>query len=206
MNHSRLLQDTAALFAAIISLWSANVFAALVLTINSYNPGELSFTVSGTFDADVTGDQTDILAFKSDWSNNVGTNVDWIDDSVANGPLGSSALTVVENSILIGGLATQTFVTGEAGNPWGDSIFFGADTITGILAGTAVSGTLTVTGADLFDPLAGNFQLASGFDDTTLDWVRLEASAIAVPVPAAVWLFGFGLLGIIGIARPGKTD
>mgnify|MGYP001813755129 FL=1 len=36
---------------------------------------------------------------------------------------------------------------------------------------------------------------STGFDQNGSDWVG------AVPVPAAVWLFGSGLLGLVGIAR-----
>jgi hypothetical protein len=31
------------------------------------------------------------------------------------------------------------------------------------------------------------------------------SAAAVVPVPAAIWLFGFGLLGLIGIARRKKA-
>jgi hypothetical protein len=40
---------------------------------------------------------------------------------------------------------------------------------------------------------------STGFDGNGSDWVG------AVPVPAAVWLFGSGLLGLIGIARRKKA-
>ena len=36
---------------------------------------------------------------------------------------------------------------------------------------------------------------STGFDEEGSDWVG------AVPVPAAVWLFGSGLLGLVGVAR-----
>ena len=39
----------------------------------------------------------------------------------------------------------------------------------------------------------------TGFDQQDSDWVG------AVPVPAAVWLFGSGLLGLVGIARRKKA-
>jgi len=41
----------------------------------------------------------------------------------------------------------------------------------------------------------------SDYDDML---VRAEFSSAAVPVPAAVWLFGSGLLGLIGMARRRK--
>ena len=49
----------------------------------------------------------------------------------------------------------------------------------------------------------------SSFDGSIARW-RLEgtatmASAPAVPVPAAVWLFGSGLLGLVGVARRKKS-
>jgi hypothetical protein len=40
---------------------------------------------------------------------------------------------------------------------------------------------------------------ASGFVDTMPDFK--DGSVTVVPVPAAVWLFGSGLLGLIGVAR-----
>jgi len=41
----------------------------------------------------------------------------------------------------------------------------------------------------------------SDFDDML---VRADFRVAAVPVPAAVWLFGSGLLGLIGMARRRK--
>lgn len=56
------------------------------------------------------------------------------------------------------------------------------------------------------------FEFASGFllaDGQALDthgaWAVYNGDISAVPVPAGVWLFGSGLLGLIGIARPRKT-
>lgn len=59
--------------------------------------------------------------------------------------------------------------------------------------------TLSGTGA-----ISGN-----GFDLTPTDWTlsavatgsSYDITLTAVPVPAAVWLFGSGLIGLIGIAR-----
>ena len=42
---------------------------------------------------------------------------------------------------------------------------------------------------------------ASGSQQFQVDFLRLDITTAAVPVPAAVWLFGSGLLGLVGLAR-----
>ena len=61
--------------------------------------------------------------------------------------------------------------------------------------GNAVFGTFIATSVDdpAFDPVIG-----SAFGEMVF-------AATAVPLPAAVWLFGSGLLGLIGIARRKKA-
>mgnify|MGYP006305558941 CR=1 FL=1 len=42
--------------------------------------------------------------------------------------------------------------------------------------------------------------------DAEVDWISVETQCVsAVPVPAAVWLLGSGLLGLIGLRRRNKT-
>jgi hypothetical protein len=54
-------------------------------------------------------------------------------------------------------------------------------------------------------PSAGNWVIAwedlPGGGDRDFNDIVLEVSFAPVPIPAAVWLFGSGLLGLIGIAR-----
>mgnify|MGYP007017144481 CR=1 FL=1 len=51
---------------------------------------------------------------------------------------------------------------------------------------------------------------AAGFGNWTAQWDLvgtvndLSSFHSAVPVPAAVWLFGSGLIGLVGVARPGR--
>ncbi len=120
--------------------------------------------------------------------------------------------------------------TGENGNirqfssAGGTSDFFSVsiDNIVGTLTGNVGSSILTGfkvdwRGANLFDPtsqLANNLTIADfsytrttiEFDNTVFNTAINNASDItfgpsAVPVPAAAWLFGSGLLGLVGIAR-----
>jgi hypothetical protein len=68
------------------------------------------------------------------------------------------------------------------------------------------------------DPTIANARGNNGFNLPTNTWQRLAtfniprstgtvswAQFTVVPVPAAVWLFGSGLLGLIGIARRKKA-
>ena len=59
------------------------------------------------------------------------------------------------------------------------------------LMGPMVTGDLCMTGHS--DTLTGTFG--------TMDAYPLSLDITAVPVPAAVWLFGSGLLGLVGVAR-----
>lgn len=74
--------------------------------------------------------------------------------------------------------------------------------------------TLIVDSASTFDRLkfSGTGMLSgNGYDVTGATWTlsanstgssySMSISAAVVPVPAAVWLFGSGLLGLVGIAR-----
>ena len=77
---------------------------------------------------------------------------------------------------------------GQVGSGWGS--FFGATYYeawrVNILSGTAASANFSVD--TIFATAGGDF-----------------AQTAAVPVPAAVWLFGSGLLGLVGVARRKKA-
>jgi len=60
----------------------------------------------------------------------------------------------------------------------------------------------SVSGAFLFNPaLLASSGLVIGTNGTTNSAIAVSA----VPVPAAIWLFGSGLLGLVGIARRKKS-
>ena len=193
MKYLKTLNLIGAMLFLSVSTNSAN--AALVLTIDTYTIDELSFTISGTFDADTIGTQPGKLAIKNDWSNNLGVNTD----------LFASTITATNNSISgIGGISIND------GHTWGDGIHFGQFGLGGsapFTMGTAINGSITLSGTGAFDPAdAATLQLVSGFNSATQDWTRLEANAVsAVPVPAAVWLMGSAIAGLFGFSRREST-
>ncbi len=77
--------------------------------------------------------------------------------------------------------------------------------------GTLVAQILNDNGDNTFDYLMTWSHLVTAVDDPTGAFTnfpafwRLEGAATVVPVPAAVWLFGSGLLGLIGMARRKKA-
>ncbi|VAX36386.1 hypothetical protein MNBD_PLANCTO03-1698 [hydrothermal vent metagenome] len=181
---------------AVCSVAATNALADLSLTINSLTANDFSFTVSGTFDSDVGGDQRTWLAVKPNWSTNFGVNVPWIDDSVGFTDLGDTAFTINENSILINGLVPTQSIVAASGQEWGDSFYFDAGV--DITAGMTVSGTLSVSLGGVFDSSlsASDFELLSGFDNTASDWYRQEAVA---PAPMTASLLALG--GVCAIGR-----
>lgn len=181
-------------FLALSVLLSASAHAALTLNVTTFTADELTLSISGTFDTDVGGDQQFWLAINRDWVNTEGSNFDWIADSLDFGAISATpGLTVIEDSITFNGAAPTASVVAASGQNWGDSIYWQSSSE--ILAGTTVTGSLSVTGIDIFDPTAGNFQLVSGLDLADATWNRLESAP--VPIPAGVWLLGsaIGLLG-----------
>ena len=188
-----------ALLAVLLSPMAAN--ADLILQVNTFNANELSITVSGTFDTDVTGDQPYWLALTNNWPN----SADWIADSVGFTSLASAGLTVIENSITFDGLAPNSSIVSATDPTWGDSFYWSNNGTAAILAGTTVAGTLSVSGAGIFDTTSANLQLVSGFINSTGTWATLEAdgTSVSVPEPGTLALFGIGLFGM-GLMRRRK--
>ncbi len=86
----------------------------------------------------------------------------------------------------------------------------GIDGVKGTVGGTEYSDPFTlnygITGNTIFDPVAGFFSaeinnLPGGSYTLNIKMENQVNGAAVVPVPAAVWLFGSGLLGLIGVAR-----
>ena len=105
-------------------------------------------------------------------------------------------------------IAALNLVWLQGGNPIPNVVSFGS-TLTAsdpqdVWTQIGVVGATVPTGADgvRIEVLTGAFGGAGG-GAPRLDGVSLEIQAI--PVPAAVWLFGSGLIGLVGLARRRKA-
>ena len=80
------------------------------------------------------------------------------------------------------------------------------------ISGTGIGQEFKISLCGTLDGCGFNTNQIRGFDSN--DIFRLDQivaadkfiTVSAVPIPAAVWLFGSGLLGLIGVARRKKTD
>lgn len=59
----------------------------------------------------------------------------------------------------------------------------------------------SATTLDILAGAFGDWQDGAGVSITPVTYVGASVNVSSVPVPAAVWLFGSGLLGMVGVAR-----
>jgi hypothetical protein len=71
-------------------------------------------------------------------------------------------------------------------------------------SGTSLEGLGIMTDGNMSDLVLAYNDNALGTGDGDYDDMLVRAEFSAVPIPAAVWLFGSGLLGLIGIGRRRK--
>ena len=75
-----------------------------------------------------------------------------------------------------------------------------------VIAGNPMTGPATVVSVDSDgDGLPGTQMITAPFPGQTPAFSGEMVPVAAVPVPAAVWLFGSGLLGLVGVARRKKA-
>jgi len=126
--------------------------------------------------------------------------------------LGSGFLPfVVSQGVLKGGLVDHTLDTAGT-DPLGSILFdngsnFGYqfDNLDGAITGFLAAGQTVFAKTQLFVSLeTGGFETGGAAvigDPLDLSTGAFSGSFSAVPVPAAVWLFGSGLIGLVGLAR-----
>jgi hypothetical protein len=128
-----------------------------------------------------------------------------------------SALFVADNgSDIVIDLSNGNFtaaggVFGDYNGPGGDQVIFNVYDAAGIIDTQTVNfGNMVTGGATTFFGWASTRGEEIRVIEMLTDGVRFSAlddfqyGGALVPVPAAIWLFGSGLLGLVGFARSGK--
>jgi len=154
--------------------------------------GNLGFTWNGT-----VGIPTSIVLDGSGFFGAVGGGLT-TSDTVA----GVGALPATDGFLFNFGKSSYTLPIGAA--PMATTTF-NTTTIPGSDIGTNPSGTLPFSddGIGGSPMVAGPFPgFNANFDITSIHVDNIDTGVI--PVPAAVWLFGSGLLGLVGVARRRK--
>jgi hypothetical protein len=96
------------------------------------------------------------------------------------------------NTTLLNGFTTGS-VTGTPG------------TINGVACtGSAGSYSCTLVSGGAVGPAWGTFNGNPYYEVWKINLTRLGDATTVIPIPAAVWLFGSGLLGLVGVARRKK--
>jgi hypothetical protein len=175
------------------SLWSSDSVAGLTNAINSFISGasSVSFWVMGKYaegtDKYVMSDValTSNTAINSVFDSNLPAYVD-----TANNDAGFAAAT----NPWLANIPNTSAIHYTESNLYGNSV------VGGIPLGASA------------DFIRSGYGFFSGLTQTTLESWNLSANGAltygavsAVPVPAAVWLFGSGLMGLVGVARRRKV-
>jgi len=215
MNKSRLL---GAVSACVLPLCIASpVNAAFVLTIDDLATG-------GTEVTELDGDADGVITYSGAigvFSVNVTTGVSkpaitgpqllHLDNISVSGGAGNLVISLTDTGYtgsppgltgLFGGTTIGTvdfdFLSDDANAQFGGTSFFDPPvTPTGAFSGSG-TGTPTLTGPYSLTIVAAISHSGSGV-------TSFDAEIRAIPVPAAAWLFGSGLLGLVGVARRKKA-
>ena len=172
-----------------ILLLSGQLQAATIMT-GSASFAESSGLYSGTLFADVSGTA-------GNYTSTFTLNID----------AGSVAVRDITLSSFMLGVDPFNFATGatSGGSDGGDPVFSLVGTSAkfefGVpgLPGGATSSSFWFTHAEL--DLTGDSMLFGLFDFSNNGISNVSLTLTAVPVPAAVWLFGSGLLGLASVLR-----
>ena len=183
------------------------------LTVTGIGSGVVDgFAAVWNITADATGDSFSVNSFQQDAYEATAGGVFALRD-VANGAGMSGAIDAAGNmtfditgrtgiaATFAGSIGEQAWNIDNA--PAGDATGLYDLLTTGTMTANAAGATpdFSLTGQLI---AAGNIGTAWDFFADTQYSERYDLSIVAVPVPAAVWLFGSGLLGLVGVARRKK--
>lgn len=164
-----------------LSFVTANVYAALI---------DGSMIVGGAYNATGGTDLSDATGLTLDTVYANGGSGDILSTFDINTPAGTGGSVSLDNFVSVSNFLT---VGGWTLNLTGLSII---DQTTGVLnlAGTGVLSGNTVSGVT-FDPT----NVTWSFSSQSL--TSYSMTVTPVPVPAAIWLFGSGLIGLVAVSR-----
>lgn len=108
------------------------------------------------------------------------------------------------NAAISNSVAATGYMGGSWGSNFGGSFFFSNEQ-TGFGGPGQLMSFIALGSTDVSDlsgtPISTTYSNGRWVVDPTLGQVSYVGQVSAVPVPAAVWLFGSGLLGLVGISR-----
>jgi hypothetical protein len=188
----------------------AVILAAMATTVNASTitlSGPASVAPGGTFDVTISGNFDDVGGFDGGRIELLWDNIDY--------SLNSTALDLPTTaSFSCPGAASGCINTPtQTSVGWGNFFAFTGIRLIPAGSGNTLMATLSFTdngsgGPVQFSMIDGGF----GWTDATGASVAvpdltstLQVNTAVIPVPAAVWLFGSGLLGLVGVARRRKA-
>jgi hypothetical protein len=173
-------------------------YAQVTISDSTTTAGDIDFTVDIIASAfSVSGSNFGMQTFSFNYDTSLA--VDPVPANIIN--LDPASWSISQNANTGGGFGRFEFEFMGTGSQRTETLTF---TITGLSDDTVQS---YAVGSTLF-PSSGEFFAAhiAGFDTTNgVTSAKFAGSTPAVPVPAAVWLFGSGLLGLVAVGRRHKS-
>lgn len=176
--HAKFNVLMATAFIALSPIANANVLVAPALEIGDLGAGD--FILGDATTLTINGTGTGIITNFSPFTVTDITDVDFVLTAMRGSNNGTD-YSFINGTITAGTYINTTFDTLTMYETLSFAIFT-AD----LANGGRIEGSFTLTG-----------DIASDFTGDTL----IAKASPVVPVPAAVWLFGSGLLGLAGVAR-----
>ncbi len=182
------------------ALWMGTVFASAPVTNNivSFSQASYGVTAGDSLTVNVVGSNFDVApnaaSFSLNWDPAVLTYVSTSVITPPWNPLGNGSFVSTDNAAT--GNLDYAFLTMDSGNAGSN---FGLASFTfNVLVNAPIGGSLLTLNNDLY-----NIGFLNGLNSINVNYVGSQVQV--VPVPAAAWLFGTGLVGLLGLKKRSQT-